>query len=105
MLYEKQHQNCLRKVNEVPQTLHKENFKMDPKSMRTIVKTDLKVETNEVSASYCPSATKELVFFGICLNLARRRVKLFFQTKNIHCGAKVQSTKHQSAGRTLRGHS
>ena len=40
---------------------------------------------------------RELVFFGICWNLARRRVKSFL------IRGKVQSIKRQSSGPTLRG--
>ena len=36
---------------------------------------------------------------------AIQKDKIFFQTKNINCGAKVHSTKRQSAGHILRGHS
>ena len=70
--------------------------------MRTTVKSDLKLSLLKPKKHQHLTVLqqeRELVFFWICWNLARK------SDKNIHFGGKVQSTKCQSDGLTLRGRS
>ena len=64
------------------------DFKMDPKSMRTIVKTHLKLsplklkKRQHLTVLQKRKRAERAGLLWICWNLTRRRVKSFFQTKN-----------------------
>ena len=89
------------------------NLKMDPKSMRTTVKTDLKLPPLKLKKcqhlTYCPSKTKKSWEswspFEFAENWHAKGWNRFFRRKYVHCGDKVQSTTRQSAGQKLRGSS
>ena len=80
------------------------DFKMDPKSLRTTVKTDLKLSPLKRQDFIVLQQRKRADLYWKLLKSGTQKGEIvFFQTKSIHFGGKVQSTKRQSASPTLEG--
>ena len=87
------------------------DLEIDIKSMRTIVKSDLKLsplKLNKRQHLTVFQRRKRAERTDILWNLLKsetQKVARFFRRKNIYSGGKVKFTKLQSACRTLRGRS